>query len=253
MDLQLRGKRVVITGASKGIGLATAEAFAAEGADLVLVARSEGLLRRAQEDLTARFGVDVSVVVADVATASGREAVDQAVDTVDVLVNNAGAIPPGSLLELSEETWRGAWDLKVYGFIFLSQLLYPKLKSSRGVIAQVIGAASEALPASYVAGAVGNSALVAFTKAFAKTARRDDVRVVAVTPSAVATDRYETMMRGNAHAAFGDEERWRELESTLPFGRSIRPEEVADALLFLCSPRSAYTTGAVLVINGAPD
>ncbi|WP_326568817.1 short-chain dehydrogenase/reductase [Amycolatopsis rhabdoformis] len=247
MDLQLRGLRAVVTGASKGIGAAIAETLAAEGVDLVLVARSavDGAA------LAERYGVEVRTVAADLSTADGREELLRAVDSVDILVNNAGAIPPGSLQDVGEAEWREAWDLKVYGYVFLTQSLYPQLaKSVHGVVLNIIGVAADDLPSGYVTGAVGNSALVAFTKTLAKSAQRDGLRVVGINPGPTATDRHERLQRAAAAERLGSADRWAELDSSLPFGRACSPQEIADSAAFLVSPRSSYTSGTVLTIDG---
>ncbi|MCI2422935.1 short-chain dehydrogenase/reductase [Saccharopolyspora sp. K220] len=247
MDLQLRGLRAAVTGASKGIGAAIAEALAAEGANLVLVSRSpvDGA------ELAARHGVEVSTVVADLSTLEGRREVERTVGSLDILVNNAGAIPPGSLQDVGEDAWRESWDLKLYGYVFLTQSLYSKLAaSSHGVVLNIIGVASEDLPPGYIAGAVGNSALVAFTKTLAKAAWQDGVRVVGINPGPTATDRHERLQRARAAETLGDADRWRELDSALPFGRACSPSEIADSAAFLVSPRSSYTSGTVLTIDG---
>ena len=248
MDLQLTGQRAVVTGASKGIGAAIAEVLATEGVNLVLVSRTAAPQAQALRD---HYGVKVDVIQADLSTAEGRHAVEEQVGELDILVNNAGAIPGGGLHDVSEDDWRQAWDLKVYGFLFLSQGLYPALaRSGHGVILNIIGVASEVLPAAYIAGAVGNSALVAFTKAAAKNSWRDGVRLVGINPGGTLTDRQENLLRARALTELGDAERWLELTRGLPFGRSASPKEIADAAAFLVSPLSAYTNGTVLTIDG---
>ncbi|EWM17894.1 short-chain dehydrogenase/reductase [Kutzneria sp. 744] len=248
MDLQLAGRRAVVTGASKGIGAAIADVLAAEGVNLVLVSRTSPPHAQALRD---RYGVKVEVITADLSTPEGRQAVVQHAQDVDILVNNAGAIPGGGLLDVHEGVWREAWDLKVYGFLFLSQGLYPALaRSGHGVILNIIGVASEILPAGYLAGAVGNSALVAFTKAAAKNSWRDGVRLVGINPGGTLTERQEVLLRTRAATELGDAERWLELTSELPFGRSASPAEIANAAAFLVSPLSAYTNGTVLTIDG---
>ncbi|MFC0109623.1 short-chain dehydrogenase/reductase [Kibdelosporangium aridum] len=251
MDLRLRGLRAVVTGAGKGIGAAIAESLAAEGTNLVLVSRSQPQLEDLAKRLRADHGVEVDVLAADLSTEDGRREVVSAVDSLDILVNNAGAIPPGGLPDVSEETWRRAWDLKVYGYIFLTQSLYPKIARSRhGAVLNIIGVAAEEFPPNYIAGASGNVALVGFTKALAKKSWHDGVRVVGISPGATATDRFVMLQRARAASELGDAERWPELKVDLPFGRACAPEEIADSATFLVSPRSSYTSGTVLTIDG---
>ncbi len=252
MDLQLAGKRVLITGGSKGIGQAIAELLATEGCDLHLVARDGAALEEIATALRARFPVQVETMAADLSTDAAVRAVADWAGEIDILVNNAGAIPPGTLTAIDDEAWRKAWDLKVFGYISLSRAVYPTMAMRKqGVIVNVIGAAGQWLPPGYIAGATGNAALMAFTKALARGSHADGIRVVAINPGPVQTKRLETMQRANAKRELGDAERWREMFKTMPFGRAAKPSEIAAAVAFLASPLSGYTSGTVLTIDGA--
>ena len=252
MDLQLAGKRVLITGGSKGIGQAVAELLATEGCDLRLVARDGAALEEIATALRARFPVRVETMAADLSTDAAIRAVADWAGEIDILVNNAGAIPPGTLTAIDDAAWRHAWDLKVFGYISLSRAVYPTMaKRKQGVIVNVIGAAGQWLPPGYIAGATGNAALMAFTKALARGSHADGIRVVAINPGPVETKRLETMQRANAERELGDAERWREMFKTMPFGRPAKTSEIAAAVAFLASPLSGYTSGTVLTIDGA--
>ncbi len=160
-------------------------------------------------------------------------------------------VPPGDLLAVDDATWRRAWDLKVFGFISLCRAVYPQMKARKsGVIVNVIGAAGESFPSAYIAGAAGNASLMAFTRALGKQAPADGLRVVAINPGPVETERLVMLQRDNAAKALGDPERWRELTKGMPFGRPAKPEEIGYAVAFLASERSGYTSGTVLTING---
>ncbi|MFN4090480.1 MAG: short-chain dehydrogenase/reductase [Alphaproteobacteria bacterium] len=251
MDLDLAGKRVLITGGSKGIGRAAAEILADEGCHLVLVAREQAALDDTAGAIRARRQVDVRTISADLSSDAAVRAVAAEAGEIDVLVNNAGAIPPGDLLSVGDETWRRAWDLKVFGYISLSRVVYAAMKArGSGVIVNVIGAAGEQFPPGYIAGAAGNAALMAFTRALGKQAPADGLRVVAINPGPVETERLVMLQRNNAEKRFGDPERWRELTASMPFGRPATPAEIGYAVAFLASDRSGYTTGTVLTING---
>lgn len=250
MDLHLTGKRVLITGGSKGIGAATAWLLAEEGCDLVLVSRDPVPLEATAAAIRARHQIAVEILSADLSKDAEVTRVASAAGTIDILVNNAGAIPPGNLLAVDTSTWRTAWDLKVFGFIGLTRALYPVLKARAGVVVNVIGAAGEQFDPNYVAGSAGNAALMAFTRAVGKAAPADGMRVVGINPGPVATDRLIMLLRSRATQQFGDAERWQELTSGMAFGRAATPEEIANAVAFLASPRSGYTTGTILTING---
>lgn len=250
MDLQLRGKQALVTGASQGIGLAVAMTLAEEGCDLTLVARNRTSLQNAADRIAAVAHVSPRLIVADLSQPGAIDELAKEVTALDILVNNAGAIPPGGLLDISSERWRTAWDLKVYGYIDLTRSLYPLLAVSRGVVVNIIGTAGERPDPSYIAGAAGNSALMAFTKGMAKGAAADGVRVVGINPGPVRTERIKLMLRNQAERNLGDAERWPELVANMPFGRMAEPQEIAQAVAFLASPLSAYTSGAILTIDG---
>lgn len=250
MDLGLQGKTVLITGASVGIGRETAILLAAEGCNLVLVSRDGARLEELADTIRTRHGVSVSFVAADLSTEGGLERVTSRVEDLDVLVNNAGAIPPGTLQQIDDRRWREAWDLKVFGYINLTRSLYATLKERQGVVVNIIGAGGEAFRPEYIDGAAGNAALMAFTRALGKAAAQDNVRIVGINPGPVSTSRNETMQRAKAEAEFDDADRWSELNAALPYGRAATPEEIASAVAFLASPRSGYTNGTILTIDG---
>lgn len=250
MDLHLRGKQALITGGSKGIGAASARILAEEGCDLLLVARDGAALQATADALRGQFQVRVEILAADLSRQPEVERLAAAAGPVDVLVNNAGAIPPGSLLAVDDGAWRAAWDLKVFGFISLTRALYPALKQRGGVVVNVIGAAGETFDPNYIAGSAGNAALMAFTRALGRAAPADGMRVVGINPGPVATDRLVTLLRARAERELGDAGRWQELTRGMAFGRPAEPGEIAAAVAFLASPRSGYTSGTILTING---
>ncbi len=251
MDLALGGKRALITGGSKGIGLATAQLLAEEGCDLVLSARGEAALEAAAVAIRARHQVRVEIVAADLARRDDVLRVAEFAAAPDILVNNAGAIPPGNLLDVDGERWRAAWDLKVFGFIDLTRALYARMREAGGgVIVNVIGAAGEKFPPDYIAGTAGNAALMAFTRALGHSSAKDGIRVVGINPGATETERLVMLQRDRAARTLGDPERWREMFAAMPFGRAAAPAEIAAAVAFLASPRSGYTSGTILTIDG---
>jgi NAD(P)-dependent dehydrogenase (short-subunit alcohol dehydrogenase family) len=251
MDLLLGGKRALITGGSKGIGRAAAEVLADEGCDVTLVARGSATLEAAAAAIRGRRQVNVRTIAADLSSDEAMRRVADEAGEIDILVNNAGAIPPGDLLKVDNETWRRAWDLKVFGFISLCRAVYPRMAARRsGVIVNVIGAAGEKFPSAYIAGAAGNASLMAFTRALGRQAPADGLRVVGINPGPVATDRLIMLQRDTAKRTLGDPELWQELLSGMPFGRAAKPEEIGCAVAFLASPRSGYTSGTILTIDG---
>ena len=245
MDLDLAGRRVLVTGASQGIGEGLAHAFAEEGCDLVLVARNADKLAAVAGRLRSESSVSVEVLALDLTDANAIEQL-AALNDVDVLVNNAGAIPGGNLQTVGSAAWRQAWDLKVYGYIDLCRHFYARMKQQGGgVILNNIGASAEFFDPAYIAGSTGNAALVAFTRALGSRSLDDAIRVVGVSPGPVATDRLKRLM-GERRTA-GEQQ---PAISPLPLGRPASVREIADLFVFLASRRSAYTSGVVFTVDG---
>lgn len=251
MDLKLKGKRVAITGASKGIGAAIAESMAKEGCALHLVARNRDGLAGVRDRLASTYGVEVHIHAADLREGADLSRIANELPQLDILVNNAGDIPGGTINKVDEAAWRRGWELKVYGFINLTRTIYARMVANGGgVILNVIGVAGERFDYDYIAGSAGNAALMAFTRALGSRSLDHNIRVVGVSPGPVETDRIITLMKTKAKAKFGDEGRYKEMMSAWPLGRAAKPEEVADMFAFLASERSAYTSGAIITIDG---
>ncbi|HEX4985292.1 MAG TPA: short-chain dehydrogenase/reductase [Burkholderiales bacterium] len=251
MELGLRGKTAVVTGASKGIGLAIARGLAAEGCAVHIVSRSAPAIESAAKGIRADYGVEAKAHALDLARSESVGALLEATGTPDILVNNAGAIPGGDLQSVDEARWRAAWDLKVFGYINLSRIYYAAMRARRkGVILNVTGLAAERLDAGYIAGSAGNAALNAFTRTLGSYSLEDGIRVLAVSPGAVETERIVTLMKGRAADKLGDPERWREFLKGLPLGRAATVEEVADVVVFAASARAAYLSGIVINVDG---
>lgn len=251
MKLNLEGKSVLITGASKGIGLAAARAFAAEGCSLHLAARSAELLEAAKKSIAAEFKVPVQVYAMDLSSDAQMRALAAKTGTVDILINNAGDIPGGPMDAVTDAALRTGFDLKVFGYISLTRALYDGMcKRGSGVIINAIGNSGESFDSRYIMGSTGNAALMAFTKALGSVSLDRGVRVVGVNPGLTATDRMVKMMKRRAIDMWGDESRWQELFKQYPGGRPASAEEVADLMVFLASPRAGYITGTIVTIDG---
>ena len=250
MDLNIRGRRAVITGASKGIGRAVADRLAAEGVDVHLVARTRMILEAAVSGLKNDYGVDASFSALDLSKSANvdRLFVDYN-DPIDILVNNAGAIPGGSMDLVDEDSWRGAWDLKVFGYINMCRLAYARMREvGCGVIINIIGAAGERPSSGYIAGSGANASLMAITRALGGRSMEDGIRVVAINPGLIRTERLVTILKTQALERFGDDDRWEELiDPVFPPGN---PQHIADLAAFLASDLSGNTTGTVLTVDG---
>jgi 3-oxoacyl-[acyl-carrier protein] reductase len=254
MELGLRGKRALVTGASKGIGLAVARALAAEGCHLDIAGRGVASLEEARDALhRAAPEIDIRIHGVDLSRVADQDRLARACAEVDILVNNAGSNPAGDLGDTSDAIWRGSWDLKVFGYINLCRSICDAMKARRdGVIVNVIGYAGERLFSRYIIGSTGNAALMAFSRSLGSQSPDFGVRVVGVNPGYTSTDRAETVLRKIAENKFGSAERWRDVERELdlPFGRMAKPSEVADVVAFLVSPRAAYVSGTIVTVDG---
>jgi 3-oxoacyl-[acyl-carrier protein] reductase len=154
------------------------------------------------------------------------------------------------LLDLTLERWTESWQLKVFGYIHLTKLYLDAMKRrGGGVIVNIIGIAGQEPRWDYVCGAVGNAGLIALTKAVGAKSVDWNVRVVGINPSPTRTDRIEALLRKKALDSLGDEERWRDGLSALPFGRLAEASEIADLAVMLASPRASYLSGTVIDVD----
>jgi NAD(P)-dependent dehydrogenase (short-subunit alcohol dehydrogenase family) len=250
MDLGLKGKWALVTGASQGIGAGVAQTFAEEGVNLHLTARNGERLARLQRAL-AKFAVEVRLHPMDITSPGTCEKLAEVAADVDILVNNAGVIPSGNLFEVTEPKWREGWELKVFGYINLCRLIYPNMKArGGGVIINNIGNGGEVFDPQYIAGTTGNASLMAFTRALGGHSLDDNIRVIGVNPGPVNTDRIYNMLKKRARTLFGDEGRYTELEARYPLKRPAHVREVTDLIAFLASDRSGYTSGTIFTIDG---
>jgi NAD(P)-dependent dehydrogenase (short-subunit alcohol dehydrogenase family) len=251
MDLNLRGRRALVTGASKGIGLAIAKALAAEGCHVHLAARTQADLDRAAADITKEYGVDACGHAGDLGNSASVKAIAAACGEVDILVNSAGAIPRGTLLDIDEERWRKAWDLKLFGAINLTREVYSGMcKRGRGVIINIAGMAGERPDAYYIAGSCANAALIMFSRSLGGDSIRYGVRVIAVNPGPVETEKHIADTRRLAKEKFGDETRWRDVMAGLPMRRAATTDEVSGMVAFLASDHASYISGSSILIDG---
>ncbi len=251
MDLELSGKRALITGASRGIGRAVARRMAAEGCNLVLVARDETLLSSLKAEISDQTPeIKVEWIGMDMRVPGACSLLADKAGSIDILVNNAGDVPTGTLLEIDEKRWRQAWDLKIFACINLCREVYRAMKEGgQGVIINIAGTAGERPRSANIAISSGNAALIGFSRGLGRDSVFDGIRVVAVNPGATQTDRQLERLKQRALLEFGDQERWRECIKHYPFGRMGEPGEIADVVTFLASPRASYVSGTSVTVD----
>ena len=224
--------------------------LAQEGCDLHLVARNADLLNKSADEIRRdNPGVNVKVHSFDLSTSESQAALVEVTGIPDIWINNAGAIPGGNITDIDEQTWRNAWDLKVFGYINICRHVVPAMElRGSGVLLNVIGAAAVRPQPTYIAGAVGNSGLVGLTTALGSRSIQNGVRVLAVNPGLIVTDRMGDLLRQTAEAELGDPGRWEELIPSDPAPGTI--EQCADVITFLVSPRASHVSGTTLNIDG---
>ena len=256
MDLELKDKVVLITGGSKGIGLACARAFLAEGAKVAIASRSKVNLVAAERQLKtgAQEVMKVAGDLIDPANARRMAAeVEQAFGPIDVLVNCAGAAKRTAPEELTPETWRAAMDAKYFTYVHAIDAVIKGMAARKhGVIVNVVGSGGKVASPTHLPGGAANAALMLVTAGLAAAYGRQGVRVNAVNPGATLTERLKQGMEAEAKLdGIAPDEALKRATERVPLGRLAQPEEIANAVLFLASARASYVTGAVIAMDGA--
>jgi NAD(P)-dependent dehydrogenase (short-subunit alcohol dehydrogenase family) len=260
MDLQLQDRHVLITGGSKGIGLACASGFLQEGAKVSLVSRSAANLAQARATLLAAFPDAAERVSTHPANLGAPDDAVAALDAaqarfgpVDVLVNSAGAARRTPPDELTPAVWRAAMDAKYFTYIHMIDPVVKRMaRRGEGAIVNVIGAGGKVASPPHLAGGAANAALMLASAGLAAAYAPRGVRVNAVNPGLTATARLKEGLATDARmAGIGDEEALARATARLPLGRIAEPEEIAHAVVFLASPKASYITGAILALDGA--
>jgi NAD(P)-dependent dehydrogenase (short-subunit alcohol dehydrogenase family) len=255
MDLELNGKVALVTGGNRGIGAAVAAELAREGMHLCLVARDLAKLHEVADTLTKTANVSVQVLPADLRDpAASQQAIAEAVGhfgRLDLLVNNAGATKRADFFTLTEEDWQDGFALKFHGYVRMTRAAWPHLRESKGSIVNIAGIGARAGSAEFTIGGSVNVALLNFTKAMADIGISQGVRVNAVNPGLIATDRFtrnvERVMRRNG---LSRDEAMAFLLSSHGTARVGRPEEVGRLVAYLASSKADFIQGSIIDIDG---
>jgi NAD(P)-dependent dehydrogenase (short-subunit alcohol dehydrogenase family) len=260
MDLQLTHKHILITGGSKGIGLACAQGFLREGAKVSLVGRNVQTLADAMRTLADEFAdapARVGIFSADLQDAAqAQRALDQAIalhGAVDVLVNSAGAARRTPPDELTPQAWRDAMDAKYFSYTnMIDPVIRQMGQRGRGAIVNVVGAGGKMASAIHLPGGAANAALMLISAGLASAYAARGVRVNAVNPGGTLTDRLTEGLQAQARLEnIGMDEALARMTRKVPLGRLAQPAEIADAVLYLASARASYVTGVIMTMDGA--
>lgn len=251
MKLQQNGKVVIVTGASKGIGRAIAQALAGEGMHLVLAARSRDALEELAEALPTPCLVQAVDLCEPAAPAALVAATMAHFGRLDAVVNNAGVPMRGDFLSLSDAQWDEAFALKFFAAQKLCRAAWPHLAAHQGAIVSIAGAAGRTAHGDFAAIGAVNAALLNLTKVLADRGVQDGVRVNAINPGFIVTDRMQARLNGFAQQqGITVEEAARRMPQAFGISRFGAPEEIAAAVAFLLSDAAAYIQGAILDIDG---
>lgn len=252
MELGLKDKKVLITGGSKGIGLACAKAFIAEGAKVALVSRSEENLRKAKESLTTVYTIPADLTDA-AAAAAMVDKVEKEFGPIDVLVSSAGAAKRTDADDLTPAAWRAGMDAKYFSYINVIDPLIKRMgKRGKGAVINIIGSGGKVASPTHLAGGAANAALLLATAGLAFAYASKGVRVVGVSPGVTRTERVAEGLKAEAKRAnVSEEQAYKQMIARLPIGRPAEPEEIADIVVFAASERGRYLTGANISTDGA--
>jgi NAD(P)-dependent dehydrogenase (short-subunit alcohol dehydrogenase family) len=258
MDLKLKDKIVVVTGASKGIGRACAEAFANEGAKVALVSRSRANLDAALASWPngAPAPLTVAADMGDAAQAERMAAtIESDLGAIDILVNSAGAARRYAPADLNAEAWRDAMDAKFFSYIHpIDAVLKRMLARGRGAIVNIIGMGGKVASPVHLPGGSANAALMLATVGLAGAFGSQGIRINAINPGATLTGRVEEGLKAESRmTGLSEAELLARNQARIPLGRLGLPEEVAQVALFLASDRASYVTGAIVPMDGGAN
>ena len=251
MDGEFKGKVAVVTGGSRGIGRAIAQAFAQKGAQTVLAAMSQDHLADAAKTIAKTGALEPMIVAGDLRTLDGCEAVHARVrDTFgrcDILVNSAGATRAGAFLELPDDLWVDGFALKYFACARMSRLFWPMLKDASGHVVNIIGGAARTPDPQFLIGGSVNAAMANFSKGLSQLGKREGVNVNVIHPGMTETDRVTQLFaqRAAASGKTPDEVRTQALKDGMG-----QPGDVAALAVFLCGAQARHIQGTAIAVDG---
>jgi NAD(P)-dependent dehydrogenase (short-subunit alcohol dehydrogenase family) len=257
MDLHLRDKHILITGGSKGIGLACAACFLSEGARVTLVSRDAGNLARARAQLPTHDTRRLHTHAADLRDANAArvalDAAEAALGPVDVLVNSAGAAKRTPPTELTPQAWQDAMQAKYFSYMHMIDPTIKRMaQRGRGSIVNVVGNGGKVASPIHLPGGAANAALMLASAGLAAAYGPQGIRVNAINPGATRTERLQEGLAADARMqGISTGEAMQRSVARIPLGRMAEPEEVARVVLFLASDAASYVTGVCMTMDGA--
>jgi NAD(P)-dependent dehydrogenase (short-subunit alcohol dehydrogenase family) len=252
MDLELAGKRVLITGGSKGIGLACAKAFLAEGAHVAIASRSEANLADAKKTLG-----NVVTIAADLTDPAQADAMvaraERESGPIDVVVNSAGAARRTPPDELTPAAWRAGMDAKYFSYINVIDPVVKRMAArGTGVIVNIVGNGGKVAAPIHLPGGAANAALMLATVGLANAYAGKGLRILAINPGATRTTRVAEGLRADAKLqGISEAAAQQRMVDRIPMKRFAEPDEIAAVTVFAASARASYLTGVVISMDGA--
>lgn len=256
MELEIKNKVVIVTGASKGMGLATVDAFLAEGAKVMMVARNENELNQIKEEYIQQ-GYSIDYLKGDVAEEDlAIKVVDKTVKkwgSIDILVNNAGGPPKGSFLKHKSSAWDLAIQTNLMSVIRFSKAVVPFMKKNKwGRIISITSTIGKEPTPAMVLSATSRAGVAAFTKAISLELAEENITANVILPGGVKTDRLKDLIQARADQEKKDiKDLTKQIEQGIPAKRFAEPSEIADTIVFLASERGAYINGVSLAVDGS--
>jgi 3-oxoacyl-[acyl-carrier protein] reductase len=259
MDLQMTGKKALVTGASEGIGKAITWAFAKEGVDVAICARRKGPLEATAAEISRATNRQIVPIAADLTKPADAEnfvkKAHEALGRIDILVNNAGSSPGGVLEHLTEEDWAQSLQLKFMGYVRCMKHVLPIMRAQKkGRVVNLIG--NDGVKVSYweIAPGAANAAGQNLTMSLASQYGKDNISFVAVNPGPVRTERWTGLVKAMARdMKLSYEEADKAAPSSIPLGRIAECEEVANLVTYLASDLAFFVNGTMIEIDGGQD
>src|SRR3954464_3114591 len=254
MDLGLKDKIVLITGGSKGIGFAAAQAFVAEGARVAIASRSQDNLDKACASCAGLQGFAADLTLPR-AAAQLVDAVERRLGAIDVLVNCAGAAKRTNADDLTPDAWRASMDAKYFSYIHVIDPLIKRMAArGHGAIVNVIGSGGKVATPTHISGGAANAALMLATAGLASAYASKGVRVIGINPGPTKTDRVAAGLAAEAKRdAVSVDEALKRSVARMPMQRMPEPAEIADIIVFAASERAGMLTGAILSADAATN